>query len=207
MMTLQKKENTTLQWFLSHCKIHKYPPKSTIIHQGEKVGNLYYIVQGFVSISVKDEEGKELVLYNLKKGNFLGEFGLFDHTQKHEFWTRAKFACEIAKISYKKFQKLIWINPDILMKLTIQLSRRLHVFTKRINTLELFYFIGIVTKFLLNLIKEAKYKNKIKILEISKITIKKETELSEKIISQVLKILEEQNFIIINKKTILIHIY
>ncbi|VFS31647.1 cyclic AMP receptor protein,catabolite gene activator [Salmonella enterica subsp. enterica serovar Typhimurium] len=26
----------TLEWFLSHCHIHKYPSKSTLIHQGEK---------------------------------------------------------------------------------------------------------------------------------------------------------------------------
>ena len=30
----------TLEWFLSHCHIHKYPSKSTLIHQGEKSGNL-----------------------------------------------------------------------------------------------------------------------------------------------------------------------
>lgn len=25
----------TLEWFLSHCHIHKYPSKSTLIHRGE----------------------------------------------------------------------------------------------------------------------------------------------------------------------------
>ncbi|HBA9856814.1 TPA: cAMP-activated global transcriptional regulator CRP, partial [Escherichia coli] len=34
----------TLEWFLSHCHIHKYPSKSTLIHQGEKAETLYYIV-------------------------------------------------------------------------------------------------------------------------------------------------------------------
>ena len=35
----------TLEWFLSHCHIHKYPSKSTLIHQGEKAETLYYIVK------------------------------------------------------------------------------------------------------------------------------------------------------------------
>ena len=40
----------TLEWFLSHCHIHKYPSKSTLIHQGEKAETLYYIVKGSVAV-------------------------------------------------------------------------------------------------------------------------------------------------------------
>ena len=50
----------TLEWFLSHCHIHKYPSKSTLIHQGEKAETLYYIVKGSVAVLIKDEEGKEM---------------------------------------------------------------------------------------------------------------------------------------------------
>ena len=46
----------TLEWFLSHCHIHKYPSKSTLIHQGEKAETLYYIVKGSVAVLIKDEE-------------------------------------------------------------------------------------------------------------------------------------------------------
>ena len=52
----------TLEWFLSHCHIHKYPSKSTLIHQGEKAETLYYIVKGSVAVLIKDEEGKEMIL-------------------------------------------------------------------------------------------------------------------------------------------------
>ena len=56
----------TLEWFLSHCHIHKYPSKSTLIHAGEKAETLYYIVKGSVAVLIKDEEGKEMILSDRK---------------------------------------------------------------------------------------------------------------------------------------------
>ena len=66
----------TLEWFLSHCHIHKYPSKSTLIHQGEKAETLYYIVKGSVAVLIKDEEGKEMILSYLNQGDFIGELGV-----------------------------------------------------------------------------------------------------------------------------------
>ncbi len=68
----------TLEWFLSHCHIHKYPSKSTLIHRGEKAETLYYIVKGSVAVLIKDEEGKEMILSYLNQGDFIGELGLFE---------------------------------------------------------------------------------------------------------------------------------
>ena len=106
----------TLEWFLSHCHIHKYPSKSTLIHQGEKAETLYYIVKGSVAVLIKDEEGKEMILSYLNQGDFIGELGLFEEGQERSAWVRAKTACEVAEISYKKFRQLIQVNPDILTK-------------------------------------------------------------------------------------------
>ena len=76
----------TLEWFLSHCHIHKYPSKSTLIHQGEKAETLYYIVKGSVAVLIKDEEGKELV--------YIGEAEsilkrLNQHLNQKDFWNEA----------------------------------------------------------------------------------------------------------------------
>lgn len=117
----------TLEWFLSHCHIHKYPSKSTLIHQGEKAETLYYIVKGSVAVLIKDEEGKEMILSYLNQGDFIGELGLFEEGQERSAWVRAKTACEVAEISYKKFRQLIQVNPDILMRLSSQMARRLQV--------------------------------------------------------------------------------
>ncbi len=76
----------TLEWFLSHCHIHKYPSKSTLIHAGEKAETLYYIVKGSVAVLIKDEEGKEMILSYLNQGDFIGELGLFEEDQERTAW-------------------------------------------------------------------------------------------------------------------------
>ncbi len=57
---------------------------------------------------IKDEEGKEMILSYLNQGDFIGELGLFEEGQERSAWVRAKTACEVAEISYKKFSP---INP------------------------------------------------------------------------------------------------
>ncbi len=126
----------TLEWFLSHCHIHKYPSKSTLIHQGEKAETLYYIVKGSVAVLIKDEEGKEIrILSYLNQGDFIGELGLFEEGQERSAWVRAKTACEVAEISYKKFHQLIQVNPDVLMRLSAQMARRLQVTSEKVGNL------------------------------------------------------------------------
>lgn len=50
-------------------------------------------------------------------------------------WVRAKTACEVAEISYKKFRQLIQVNPDILMRLSSQMARRLQVTSEKVGNL------------------------------------------------------------------------
>ena len=117
MIPTKPQTDPTLEWFLSHCHIHKYPSKSTLIHAGEKAETLYFIVKGSVAVLIKDEEGKEMILDYLNQGDFIGEIGLFDSEQERTAWVRAKSPCEVAEISFKKFRQLIQVNPDILMRL------------------------------------------------------------------------------------------
>ena len=112
----------TTEWFIMHSHKRKYPAKSTIIHEGEKADTLYYVISGSVAVLIKDEEGKEMILSYLNKGDFIGELGLFDESEdpRRTAYVRAKGPCEVAEISYKKFRQLIQVNPDILMRLIAQ---------------------------------------------------------------------------------------
>ena len=74
----KQQSDTTLEWFLSHCHIHKYPAKSTLIHQGEKAETLYYILKGSVAVLIKDDEGNEMILSYLNQNQFLGDLAFLD---------------------------------------------------------------------------------------------------------------------------------
>lgn len=205
-----KKPNieTTIEWFLSHCHIHKYPPKSIIIHQGEKAETLYYIVKGSVSVLIKDEEGKEMILSYLNQGEFIGELRLFEEkNKKRTAWVKTKNACDIAEISYKKFIQLIKINSNILIKLSSQIFKRLQKTSKKVSDLA---FLDVKSRIKQTLINLAKQPDAITHpdgmqIKITRQEIGQIVGCSRETVGRILKILESNNLISAHGKTIVVY--
>lgn len=204
---LYQPSDPTLDWFLSHCHIHKYPAKSTLIHAGEKAETLYYLIKGSVAVLVKDDEGKEMILSYLSQGDFFGELGLFDETKERTAWVKAKTSCEIAEISYKKFRQLIQVNPEILMFLTAQLARRLQNTSKQVTNLAFLDVTGRIAQTLLNLAKlpEAMTHPEGMQIKITRQEIGQIVGCSRETVGRILKMLEDQNLISAHGKTIVVY--
>ncbi|MEL4472440.1 cAMP-activated global transcriptional regulator CRP [Shewanella algae] len=201
------KPDPTLEWFLSHCHIHKYPAKSTLIHAGEDSDTLYYIVKGSVAVLIKDEEGKEMILSYLNQGDFIGELGLFEEQAERTAWVRAKQACEIAEISYKKFKQLIQVNPEILMKLAAQMAHRLQSTSQKVGNLAFLDVAGRIAQTLLHLAKQPDAMTHPDGMQI-KITRQEIGQIvgcSRETVGPILKMLEEQNLIQAHGKTIVVY--
>ncbi|GLP95789.1 MULTISPECIES: cAMP-activated global transcriptional regulator CRP [Paraferrimonas] len=201
------KPDPTLEWFLSHCHIHKYPAKSTLIHAGEESDTLYYIVKGSVAVLIKDEEGKEMILSYLNQGDFIGELGLFEDQSERTAWVRAKAPCEIAEISYKKFMQLIQVNPDILMKLSAQMAHRLQSTSQKVGDLAFLDVAGRIAQTLLHLAKQPDAMTHPDGMQI-KITRQEIGQIvgcSRETVGRILKMLEEQNLIQAHGKTIVVY--
>ena len=107
----------TIERFLEHCHRRQYPAKSLIIYAGDKPDVLYYIVEGSVSVLIEDDNGREIVLSYLNAGDFFGEMGLFGDENNRSAFVRAKSKCELAEISYSRFNQLTENDPDILFEL------------------------------------------------------------------------------------------
>lgn len=201
------KPDPTLEWFLSHCHIHKYPAKSTLIHAGEDSDTLYYIVKGSVAVLIKDEEGKEMILSYLNQGDFIGELGLFEEQSERTAWVRAKQACEIAEISYKKFKQLIQVNPEILMKLSAQMAYRLQSTSQKVGDLAFLDVAGRIAQTLLHLAKQPDAMTHPDGMQI-KITRQEIGQIvgcSRETVGRILKMLEEQSLIQAHGKTIVVY--
>lgn len=201
------KPDPTLEWFLSHCHIHKYPAKSTLIHAGEDSDTLYYIVKGSVAVLIKDEEGKEMILSYLNQGDFIGELGLFEEQAERTAWVRAKQACEIAEISYKKFKQLIQVNPEILIKLAAQMAHRLQSTSQKVGNLAFLDVAGRIAQTLLHLAKQPDAMTHPDGMQI-KITRQEIGQIvgcSRETVGRILKMLEEQNLIQAHGKTIVVY--
>lgn len=197
-----------VEWFLSHCHIHRYPPKYTLIHCGEDAQSLFYIVSGSVSVFIKDEEGKEMLLTNLGQGEFVGEISLFEEkVQPRTAWVRTKGNCDIAEISYRKFKQLVHLNPDILMYLSAQMARRLRMTSRQVSNLAFLDVTGRIAQTLMNLAKlpDAMTHPKGMQIKITRQEIGQMVGCSRETVGRVLKLLEDDGLITAHGKTIVVY--
>jgi len=65
-------DSVALEAFLGQCHRRRYPSKTAIIRPGDSANILYFIIDGSVTVSTEDEEGRELILAYINRGEFIG---------------------------------------------------------------------------------------------------------------------------------------
>jgi CRP/FNR family cyclic AMP-dependent transcriptional regulator len=103
----------------------------------------------------------------------------------------------VAEISYKKFRQLIQVNPDILMRLSSQMARRLQVTSEKVGNLAFLDVTGRIAQTLLNLAKQPDAMTHPDGMQI-KITRQEIGQIvgcSRETVGRILKMLEDQNLI------------
>ena len=150
-----------------------------------------------------------MILSYLNKGDFIGELGLFDESEdpRRTAYVRAKGPCEVAEISYKKFRQLIQVNPDILMRLSAQMARRLQSTSQKVNNLAFLDVAGRIAQTLLNLAHQPDALTHPDGMQI-KITRQEIGQIvgcSRETVGRILKMLEDQGNISAHGKTIVVY--
>lgn len=148
-----------LKKFLTLCHVRSYPPKSIIIHPGDKGDKLLFIVEGSVTVSAEDEEGHELILTYLNKDDFIGEIGIFRGPETRHVMVKTRCECRLAEISYDRFKlslknELSEYAADILYLLGEHLSTRLLITSRKYQNLAFMDVEGRIARTLLELCKE-----------------------------------------------------
>ncbi|HEX7325478.1 MAG TPA: cAMP-activated global transcriptional regulator CRP [Rhodanobacteraceae bacterium] len=119
-----------MQRLLEQCHRRRYPAKTAILHPGDPANTLFYIVDGSVMVCSEDEQGRELILAYINRGEFIGEMGLFVEQAQREVLIRTRSACELAEITYEKLFHLFEgpLREDtarVLFAIGLQLTHRL----------------------------------------------------------------------------------
>lgn len=204
--TTQQTGIASLDRFLEHCHRRHYPAKSVIIYAGDKPDVLYYIIDGSVSVLIEDEDGHEIVLAYLNKGDFFGEMGLFSEEPNRSAWVRTRSACEVAEISYNKFRQLYAEHPDILFAMASQMAARLRNTSRKVSDLAFMDVTGRVARTLLDLCKQPDamtHPDGMQI-RITRQEIGRIVGCSREMVGRVLKSMEEQELIHVKGKTIVV---
>ena len=193
--------------FLSHCHRRRYPAKSTIIYAGDTSDSLYYIIKGSVTVIIEDDDGREMIVAYLNNGDFFGEMGLFDQQDSRSAWIRAKAECEVAEISYTKFNEISEKNPQFFQAIGTQMAQRLRKTTRKVGDLAFLDVTGRVARTLLDLSKEPDAMTHPDGMQI-KITrqeIGRIVGCSREMVGRVLKTLEEQGLVNVKGKTMVVY--
>ena len=141
------------------CHKRRYSTKSEIIRPGDSGDTLHYIVEGSVSISMKDPDGHEIILTYLNKGDFIGEVGVFLGGETRGVTVKTRQDCMLAEISYQRFamalkEELREYSSDLLHRLGRQLSSRLLLTSRKLGQLAFLDVTGRIARTLIDLCHE-----------------------------------------------------
>lgn len=208
MLTL---DDASLAKFLAVCHRRRYPSKTAIFRPGDPASTLYYIIDGSLAVSSEDDEGRELILAYMNKGEFIGEMGLYVDTQRREVMVRSRTPCELAEISYERLFALFDgpLNaecPRILFAIGSQLTKRLMHTSRKVSRLAFMDVTGRVARTLIDLCTEpdALSHPQGTQIRVSRQEISRIVGCSREMVGRVLKQLEEAGKISVKGKTIVV---
>lgn len=192
--------------FLTHCHRRQFPAKAAIIRQGDPAGELYYIINGSVTVLLEDDKGHEIVLAYLNPGDFFGEIGLFNADASRTALVRARAESELAQISYKKLRGLTELYPDLIIAMTSQIARRLRNTNRKLGDLAFMDVYGRVARTLLDLCDQPDAMTHPEGMQV-RVTRQELARLvgcSREMVGKVLKDMEEQKHISVSGKNIVV---
>ncbi|HCR16840.1 MAG TPA: Crp/Fnr family transcriptional regulator [Candidatus Latescibacteria bacterium] len=192
---------------LSQVALPRLFPKDRVVIMAEDEGDTLFVIStGQVKVSIVSEDGREVILSMLGKGNFFGEMSLLDgHPRSANVTTMQE--TELLMLRRADFLRLIQNKPQIAVKLLAVLASRLRKTDRKIKGLALSDVTGRITQTLLQLAEEQGSTTPEGVLIHNRPTHQDLANMSgttRETVSRVLKRLESQGYIVHKGKDLLI---
>lgn len=117
-------------------KLKRYRRQTVIIEAGDESQTLYLLLSGHAKAYVEDETGKELVLQELKPGDYFGELALLGGIQRTAS-VMSLTDCEVRLLPGGAFQRLLRSRPELAAHLIRHLAWRVAALTDQVRDLGL----------------------------------------------------------------------
>jgi CRP/FNR family cyclic AMP-dependent transcriptional regulator len=155
---------------------------------------------------VEDEEGNEMVLAYLNKGQFFGEMGLFHESPLRSAWVRTRNHCELAEMTYPRFRQIAAESPGLVFELATQLATRLDRTNRKLSDLAFVDVTGRVAHAIMDLCGEpdAMTHPEGMQIKVSRQELSRLVGCSREMAGRVLKVLEDQGLLRATGKTIVV---
>ncbi len=152
-------DDRLIEAFLRCCHKRRYPNRTTIIKPGDPGDTLFYIIEGSVTVSIRESSDRELILGYLNRGEFIGEVGVFLGENTREVTVRTREPCQLAEITYQRLEECLTHElashaAELMRILGRQVSRRLLQTSRKAGHLAFLDVAGRIARALMDLCQE-----------------------------------------------------
>ena len=166
---------------------------ATIIRAGDPTDSLYIVISGRLKVLMSDEQGREVILSILGRGEFFGEMGLLDDRPRSASVVTLE-PCELLGISKTDFKRSLAENFDLSLTVMRGLVKRLREADGKIGSLALMDVYGRVARLLLEMADDVNGE-KVVVKKLSKQDIAKMIGASREMVSRVMRDLQLGGYI------------
>jgi CRP/FNR family cyclic AMP-dependent transcriptional regulator len=131
---LRTLENKELNILLRNGQKECHVKNTLIMGEGDLSSCAYIINSGRVKIFLSDEHGKEIILSELKAGEYFGEMALIDKVERSAAVMTMEDT-ELTVISQKNFRECLQSYPEIAERIMLGLVTNLREANKKISSL------------------------------------------------------------------------
>ena len=110
------------------------PKNQPIYFLQEPSNSIFFLKKGRVKLSRTSNDGKEMILALVNKGEVFGEMAFFDEGERNEFAT-ALDDCLVCAINKNEFKEFVDRNPELNLRITKLIGLKLKKYSERIEEL------------------------------------------------------------------------
>ncbi len=118
-------------------KERRSPKGSYIVYVQDPGPSIMFLVQGKAKVTLNSSDGKEIVLYNLTKGDFFGEIAVLTGEDRSANVV-ATSDCKLLVLDSADFKRHVNENPGLSFALMKELALRLRAASAKIGDLALY---------------------------------------------------------------------
>ncbi len=178
-----------------------YPKNSVILFEDDPGDALYVVVSGRVKVVLIGEDGREVILSTMDKGDFFGEMSLIDDEPRSAH-VIAMENSRLLVLRRDDFHRCLDTTPRIALGLLRALSKRLRQANSQIGGLVLLDVAGRIARLLLQLADGDD--GSVITAKLTHHTIAQMIGSSRETVSRTMRTLIEQDLIAVSQKTITI---
>lgn len=180
-----------------------FAKNTMVLCEGDQSDSLYVVLSGKVKVFLSDEEGKEVTLNVQGEGEYFGELALLDSAPRSASVVTTE-ETKLAVISKKAFEGCMEKNPEIPLKISKGLARRLRELSENVRSLALMDVYGRVARVLIEM-AEDKDGTKVITQKLTQRDIASMVGASREMVSRILRDLTIGGYITIKNKIITIN--